>query len=86
MLVDALRPRPSQAFDPGPGLGGHCIPINPFYLSWKSKQFVRTRFIKLAGEVNVNMPYYVIEPTAAVLNRRKKATNAMLTTCGSSLR
>src|SRR5271170_6776626 len=63
-VIDAAKTKPFgfQAFYPGPGLGGHCIPIDPFYLSWKAKQFdFRTRFIELAGEVNVAMPYYVIE-------------------------
>ncbi|MGA2992543.1 MAG: nucleotide sugar dehydrogenase [Candidatus Korobacteraceae bacterium] len=77
-VIDAAKTKPFgfQAFYPGPGLGGHCIPIDPFYLSWKARQFdFRTRFIELAGELNVNMPYYVIEQTAAALNRRKKALN-----------
>jgi UDP-N-acetyl-D-glucosamine dehydrogenase len=58
-------------------LGGHCIPIDPFYLSWKAKQFdFRTRFIELAGEVNMGMPYYVIERTAEALNGQKKCLNS----------
>lgn len=75
-VIDAAKTKPFgfQAFYPGPGLGGHCIPIDPFYLSWKAKQFdFRTRFIELAGEVNVAMPYYVIEQTAAALNEQAKA-------------
>ena len=74
-VIDAAKTKPFgfQPFYPGPGLGGHCIPINPFYLSWKAKQFdFRTRFIELAGEVNVAMPYYVIEQTAAALNEHGK--------------
>ncbi|MFY9937286.1 MAG: nucleotide sugar dehydrogenase [Silvibacterium sp.] len=74
-VIDAAKTKPLgfQAFYPGPGLGGHCIPIDPFYLSWKAKQFdFRTRFIELAGEVNVAMPYYVIEQTAAALNDHGK--------------
>ena len=74
-VIDAAKTKPFgfQAFYPGPGLGGHCIPIDPFYLSWKAKQFdFRTRFIELAGEVNVAMPYYVIEQTAAALNEHGK--------------
>jgi UDP-N-acetyl-D-glucosamine dehydrogenase len=70
-VIDAAKTKPFgfQAFYPGPGLGGHCIPIDPFYLSWKAKQFdFRTRFIELAGEVNLAMPYYVIEKTASALN------------------
>jgi len=74
-VIDAAKTKPFgfQPFYPGPGLGGHCIPIDPFYLSWKAKQFdFRTRFIELAGEVNVAMPYYVIEQTAAALNEHGK--------------
>jgi UDP-N-acetyl-D-glucosamine dehydrogenase len=77
-VIDAAKTKPFgyQAFYPGPGLGGHCIPIDPFYLSWKAKQFdFRTRFIELAGEVNTNMPYYVIERTAKALNAHKKCLN-----------
>ena len=62
-VIDAAKTKPFgfQAFYPGPGLGGHCIPIDPFYLSWKAKQFdFRTKFIELAGEVNVAMPYFVV--------------------------
>ncbi len=77
-VIDAAKTKPFgfQAFYPGPGLGGHCIPIDPFYLSWKAKQFdFRTRFIELAGEVNEAMPYYVIDQTIEALNRRRKALN-----------
>ena len=77
-VIDAAKTKPFgfQAFYPGPGLGGHCIPIDPFYLSWKAKQFdFRTRFIELAGEVNINMPYFVIEQLADGLNRHRKAVN-----------
>ncbi|HEY3928654.1 MAG TPA: nucleotide sugar dehydrogenase [Candidatus Koribacter sp.] len=77
-VIDAAKTKPFgfQAFYPGPGLGGHCIPIDPFYLSWKAKQFdFRTKFIELAGEVNIAMPYYVIEKTAEALNGHKKAMN-----------
>jgi UDP-N-acetyl-D-glucosamine dehydrogenase len=77
-VIDAAKTKPFgfQAFYPGPGLGGHCIPIDPFYLSWKAKQFdFRTKFIELAGEVNIAMPYYVIEKTAEALNQQKKALN-----------
>ena len=75
-VIDAARTKPFgfQAFYPGPGLGGHCIPIDPFYLSWKAKQFdFRTRFIELAGEVNTNMPYFVIEQVASALNEHSKS-------------
>jgi UDP-N-acetyl-D-glucosamine dehydrogenase len=77
-VIDAAKTKPFgfQAFYPGPGLGGHCIPIDPFYLSWKAKQFdFRTRFIELAGEVNINMPYFVIDQLAAGLNAHRKAIN-----------
>ncbi len=77
-VIDAAKTKPFgfQAFYPGPGLGGHCIPIDPFYLSWKAKQFdFRTRFIELAGEVNGAMPYYVVEQTIEALNQRRKALN-----------
>jgi UDP-N-acetyl-D-glucosamine dehydrogenase len=75
-VIDAAKTKPFgfQAFYPGPGLGGHCIPIDPFYLSWKAKEYdFRTKFIELAGEVNIGMPYFVIEQTAAALNDRRKA-------------
>ena len=65
-VIDAAKTKPFgfQAFYPGPGLGGHCIPIDPFYLSWKARQFdFRTRFIELAGEVNTAMPYFVLDQT-----------------------
>ena len=77
-VIDATKTKPFgfQAFYPGPGLGGHCIPIDPFYLSWKAKQFdFRTRFIELAGEVNIAMPYFVIDQLAEGLNRNRKAIN-----------
>jgi UDP-N-acetyl-D-glucosamine dehydrogenase len=74
-VIDAAKTKPFgfQPFYPGPGLGGHCIPIDPFYLSWKAKQFdFRTRFIELAGEINGRMPYYVVDETAAALNEHRK--------------
>ena len=74
-VIDAARTKPFgfQAFYPGPGLGGHCIPIDPFYLSWKAREFdFRTRFIELAGEVNTAMPYFVLDQLAAALNERAK--------------
>jgi UDP-N-acetyl-D-glucosamine dehydrogenase len=77
-VIDAAKTKPFgfQPFYPGPGLGGHCIPIDPFYLSWKAKQFdFRTRFIELAGEVNIRMPYFVIEQLGEGLNRHRKAIN-----------
>jgi UDP-N-acetyl-D-glucosamine dehydrogenase len=74
-VIDAARTKPFgfHPFYPGPGLGGHCIPIDPFYLSWKAKEYdFRTRFIELAGEVNTNMPYFIIEQLATALNERFK--------------
>jgi UDP-N-acetyl-D-glucosamine dehydrogenase len=75
-VIDAAKTKPFgfQAFYPGPGLGGHCIPIDPFYLSWKAKQFdFHTRFIELAGEVNTAMPYFVLDQIAAGLNEHSKS-------------
>jgi len=70
----ATKPFGFTPFYPGPGLGGHCIPIDPFYLSWKAKQYgMTTRFIELAGEINVSMPEYVISRVMDALNERKKA-------------
>ncbi|HET7348727.1 MAG TPA: nucleotide sugar dehydrogenase [Acidobacteriaceae bacterium] len=77
-VIDAAKTKPFgfQAFYPGPGLGGHCIPIDPFYLSWKARQFdFHTRFIELAGEINTRMPWYVIEKTAEALNTHRKPLN-----------
>ena len=77
-VMEAAKSKPFgfQAFYPGPGLGGHCIPIDPFYLSWKAKEFdFRTRFIELAGEVNINMPYFTVDAIAEALNQHKKAIN-----------
>jgi UDP-N-acetyl-D-glucosamine dehydrogenase len=72
----STKPFGFQAFYPGPGLGGHCIPIDPFYLSWKAKEYdFRTRFIELAGEINLQMPYHVVASTAAALNRQRKSLN-----------
>lgn len=72
----STKPFGFQAFYPGPGLGGHCIPIDPFYLSWKAKEYdFHTRFIELAGEINLNMPYHVVTSTAAALNRERKSLN-----------
>ena len=75
-VIDAAKTKPFgfQAFYPGPGLGGHCIPIDPFYLSWKARAFdFRTRFIELAGEVNIAMPYFVLDQIAAGLNEHSKS-------------
>lgn len=75
-VIKAAKTKPFgfQAFYPGPGLGGHCIPIDPFYLTWKAKESeVHTRFIELAGEVNAYMPYYVVQKTAKALNDDNKS-------------
>ena len=77
-VIDAAATKPFgfQPFYPGPGLGGHCIPVDPFYLSWKAKEWdFRTRFIELAGEINTNMPYHVLESVSKALNQHKKALN-----------
>jgi len=69
----STKPFGFQPFYPGPGLGGHCIPIDPFYLSWKAREYdMPTRFIQLAGEVNVSMPEWVVQRLADALNRRRK--------------
>src|SRR6267142_4033435 len=77
-VIEAASTKPFgfHPFYPGPGLGGHCIPVDPFYLSWKAKEFdFHTRFIELAGEVNSAMPDNVIAATISALNRQKKAIN-----------
>jgi UDP-N-acetyl-D-glucosamine dehydrogenase len=72
----STKPFGFQAFYPGPGLGGHCIPIDPFYLTWKARQYdVSARFIELAGEINTLMPEYVVARVADALNAKKKAIN-----------
>jgi len=72
----STKPFGFQPFFPGPGLGGHCIPVDPFYLSWKARQWdFQTRFIELAGEINTAMPYHVVSAIASALNRRRKALN-----------
>jgi len=77
-VIEAASTKPFgfQAFYPGPGLGGHCIPIDPFYLTWKAREFdMSTRFIELAGEINTQMPHFVVEKTWEALNQRKKSVN-----------
>jgi UDP-N-acetyl-D-glucosamine dehydrogenase len=70
----ATKPFGFVPYYPGPGLGGHCIPIDPFYLTWKAREYgVHTRFIELAGEVNAGMPDYVISKITAALNGERKA-------------
>lgn len=70
-IIDAAASKPFgfTAFYPGPGIGGHCIPIDPFYLTWKAREYgLHTRFIELAGEINANMPQYVVDKTIRALN------------------
>jgi UDP-N-acetyl-D-glucosamine dehydrogenase len=77
-VIDAAGTKPFgfMPFYPGPGIGGHCIPLDPFYLSWKAKQFgFESRFIELAGVVNGQMPHYTVEKVAEALNRSRKAVN-----------
>lgn len=69
----STKPFGFMPFYPGPGLGGHCIPIDPFYLTWKAREYdVATRFIELAGEINTSMPYYVVQRAAETLNEKEK--------------
>jgi len=77
-VIEAASTKPFgfHPFYPGPGLGGHCIPVDPFYLSWKAKEWdFRTRFIELAGEINTNMPYHVLASIGGALNGHKKSVN-----------
>jgi UDP-N-acetyl-D-glucosamine dehydrogenase len=77
-VIEAASTKPFgfHPFYPGPGLGGHCIPVDPFYLSWKAKEWdFRTRFIELAGEINTNMPYHVLASVSGALNTQKKSVN-----------
>ena len=77
-VIDAAKTKPFgyQAFYPGPGLGGHCIPIDPFYLSWVARRNgMPTRFIELAGEINTRMPAYVVDRVSQALNEHQKAIN-----------
>lgn len=75
-VIEGAKTKPFgyHPFYPGPGLGGHCIPIDPFYLTWKAKEYdMSTRFIELAGEINTYMPYYVVEKTIKALNAHEKS-------------
>lgn len=77
-VIDAAATKPFGfvPYRPGPGIGGHCIPIDPFYLTWKAREYgVHTRFIELAGEINSSMPRYVMEKIVRALNERKKSIN-----------
>src|ERR687893_602617 len=74
-VVDAAATKPYgfMRFDPGPGMGGHCLPVDPFYLAWKAREFdVPTEFVELAGEVNQTMPYFCVEKIARALNDHSK--------------
>jgi len=72
----ATKPFGFMPFYPGPGLGGHCIPIDPFYLTWKAREFdVNTKFIELAGEINTSMPYFVVQKLMDALNTQQKSIN-----------
>jgi UDP-N-acetyl-D-glucosamine dehydrogenase len=85
-VIDAAASKPFgfMPFYPGPGLGGHCIPVDPFYLSWKAREYdFSARFIELAGEVNTAMPYHVVEAIASALNDRQKSVkNARILVLG----
>ena len=86
-VVDAAATKPFgfMPFQPGPGLGGHCIPIDPFYLTWKAREYdFSTRFIELAGEVNQNMPYYCRSRVSQALNHgaRKSLAGARVLVLG----
>jgi UDP-N-acetyl-D-glucosamine dehydrogenase len=77
-VINSAKTKPFgfMPFYPGPGLGGHCIPIDPFYLTWKAREYGQhTRFIELAGEINTSMPEYVVNKVAEALNSRRKALN-----------
>lgn len=77
-VIEAAKTKPFgfMPFYPGPGLGGHCIPIDPFYLTWKAREYGQhTRFIELAGEINTSMPDHVVQATAAALNTCRKPVN-----------
>jgi UDP-N-acetyl-D-glucosamine dehydrogenase len=80
-VIDAAKTKPFgfQPFYPGPGLGGHCIPIDPFYLSWKAREFdFHTQFIELAGQVNNAMPYFVVENIVEAMSQQGKALHGSL--------
>jgi len=77
-VIDAAATKPFgfMPFYPGPGLGGHCIPIDPFYLTWKAREFeFQTKFIELAGDINIHMPHYVVQRTMHALNQHQRALN-----------
>lgn len=77
-VIDAAKTKPFgfDAYYPGPGIGGHCIPVDPFYLTWKAREFgLHTRFIELAGEINASMPQYVVDKLVQALNAAGKSLN-----------
>lgn len=77
-VIDAAKTKPYgfQAFYPGPGLGGHCIPLDPYYLAWKTREYdYHTKLIETSGIINDSMPYYVVERSSKILNRYKKSLN-----------
>ena len=77
-VIEAASTKPFgfQPFYPGPGLGGHCIPVDPYYLSWKAKEWdFQTRFIELAGDINSSMPYHVVSSVSRALSQHRKALN-----------
>jgi UDP-N-acetyl-D-glucosamine dehydrogenase len=83
-VIDAAGTKPFgfMPFYPGPGLGGHCIPIDPFYLSWKAREFgMNSRFVELAGEINRSMPHYVVSRTSEALNSMEKAVKNSSVLC-----
>lgn len=83
-VINAAKTKPFgfMPFYPGPGLGGHCIPIDPFYLTWKAREFgVNTKFIELAGEINTAMPRFVVRRTMEALNSKKKAMSGSKILC-----
>ena len=80
--ASSTKPFGFMPFYPGPGLGGHCIPIDPFYLTWKAREYnVSTRFIELAGEVNISMPEYVLQKTFGALNQSGKSVKIVKFYC-----
>ena len=86
-VIDAAKTKPFgfMPFYPGPGLGGHCIPIDPFYLSWKARQNgFECRFIELAGQINASMPEYVVERVAEALNTSGSRSTDRAFTCSAS--
>ena len=77
-VIEAASTKPFGfvPYYPGPGLGGHCLPIDPFYLTWKAREFdMQTKFIELSGEINTYMPYYVVQKTGELLNNFSKSVN-----------